>query len=162
MIEPVTFDRATIEAILPHRHPFLFVDRIIEHIPGRSIVGVRCVAHNDRFVTVTPDGKPGWSAAVLLESMLQVGALLVMSAPADRGQVAVITGIERVRCRRSAYPGEEVRIEAVIRRRLGPVGRMAGRAWVGNRLIAHGTMRYALLPREVMAGGARGTSDRRV
>jgi len=145
MTDAPTFDRAAIEAILPHRHPFLFVDRIVAHVPGRSIAGVRRVAHGDRYVRVGPDGRPGWSGAVLLEAILQVGALLVMSAPEDHGRIAVITGIERVRCRGGAYAGEEVRIEAAIERRVGPMGRMSGRALVGDRLVASGTMRFALI-----------------
>jgi 3-hydroxyacyl-[acyl-carrier-protein] dehydratase len=148
------FDRATIEAILPHRHPFLFVDRIVAHDPGRSIVGVRRVTHADPGITVAADGTRTWAVTVLVESMLQVGALLVMSAPADRDRVAVITGVERLRCRRGVSPGEEVRIEAAVKRRIGPVGRMSGRAWVGDRLVAHGTMRFALVPRAAMLGGA--------
>jgi 3-hydroxyacyl-[acyl-carrier-protein] dehydratase len=141
-------DRAGIEAILPHRHPFLFVDRIVAHEPGKSIAGVRRIPHADRYVTVGPDGVPAWSAAVLLESLLQVGGLLVMSAPEDRGQLAVITGIERLRCHGGVRAGEEVRLEAAIKRRIGPVGRMTGRVLVGGRAIAHGTMRFALIPRE--------------
>jgi 3-hydroxyacyl-[acyl-carrier-protein] dehydratase len=138
-------DHSAIERILPHRYPFLLVDRIIELEPDRRIVGIKNVSTNDRYLSNPgPDGRQTLPLAVLTESLAQVGAILVLAKPENRGRIPLFMGIERVRYRGMVYPGDVVEIEARVKRLRTKMGVLQGRARVGKRIIAHGTMTFAL------------------
>jgi 3-hydroxyacyl-[acyl-carrier-protein] dehydratase len=138
-------DHSAIERILPHRYPFLLVDRIIELELDRRIVGIKNVSTNDRYLSKPgPDGRQTLPLAVLTESLAQVGAILVLAKPENRGRIPLFMGIERVRYRGMVYPGDVVEIEARVKRLRSRMGVLQGRARVGKRLIAHGTMTFAL------------------
>jgi 3-hydroxyacyl-[acyl-carrier-protein] dehydratase len=143
----LVFDHATIEAILPHRPPFLFVDRIVGYEPGRRIVAIKHVSVSERYLSAGTEGEPVLPLAILMETMAQVGGLLVLSGPDDRNKFAVMTTVERVRCRGAARAGEDVTIEVVLKRRFGEIGRFAGTARVAGRLIVSGRLQFALIPR---------------
>jgi 3-hydroxyacyl-[acyl-carrier-protein] dehydratase len=138
-------DHSAIERILPHRYPFLLVDRITELEPDRRIVGIKNVSTNDRYLSAPgPDGRQTLPLAVLTESLAQVGAILVLAKPENRGRIPLFMGIERVRYRGFVYPGDVVEIEARVKRLRSKMGVLQGRARVGKRVIAHGTMTFAL------------------
>ena len=138
-------DHAAIERILPHRYPFLLVDRITELELDRRIVGIKNVSTNDRYLSEPgPDGRKTLPLAVLTESLAQVGAILVLAKPENRGRIPLFMGIERVRYRGFVYPGDVVEIEARVKRLRSRMGVLHGRARVGKRVIAHGTMTFAL------------------
>ncbi|MGH9386396.1 MAG: 3-hydroxyacyl-ACP dehydratase FabZ [Vicinamibacterales bacterium] len=138
-------DHSAIERILPHRYPFLLVDRIIELEPDRRIVGIKNISTNDRYLSQPgPDGRQTLPLAILTESLAQVGAILVLAKPENRGRIPLFMGIERVRYRGFVYPGDVVEIEARVKRLRSKMGVLQGRARVGKRVIAHGTMTFAL------------------
>ena len=138
-------DYAAIERILPHRYPFLLVDRITEFEPDRRIVGIKNISTNDRYLSHPgPDGRRTLPLAVLTESLAQVGAILVLAKPENRGRIPLFMGIERVRFRGMVYPGDVVEIECTVKRLRSRMGVLNGRARVGKRVIAHGTMTFAL------------------
>ncbi len=138
-------DYSAIERILPHRYPFLLVDRITELELDRRIVGIKNISINDRYLSKPgPDGRQTLPLAVLTESLAQVGAILVLAKPENRGRIPLFMGIERVRYRGMVYPGDVVEIEARVKRLRSKMGVLHGRARVGKRIIAHGTMTFAL------------------
>lgn len=149
------FDRATIETILPHRKPFLFVDRIVDYEPDRWIVGVKLVSRGERYLCPDPPHQPALPAAILMEAMAQVGALLVLGSPAHRGKLAVVTRVERARYRAVVRAGDEVVMRAVIDRVSGAMGKVSGSARVGHLLVASGTMLFALVPRDLQPEALR-------
>lgn len=138
-------DYTAIERILPHRHPFLLVDRVTEFEPDRRILGIKQVTSSERYVTPTgPEGELVLPPTILTEALAQVGALMILSKPEHRKRLILFAGIERVRYRGVARPGDVVELEAIVRRLRSRMGLLAGRARVNGRVIVHGSMTFAL------------------
>jgi 3-hydroxyacyl-[acyl-carrier-protein] dehydratase len=141
-------DYAAIERILPHRYPFLLVDRVVAFEPDKRIVGVKNVSVNERYLSPARGGeRPVLPLTILTEAIAQVGAILILSKPENRDRLIYFMGIERVRYRGSVYPGDVVEVEVLVRRMRSRMGVLTGRARVGGKVIAHGTMTFALGPR---------------
>ena len=141
-------DYTAIERILPHRYPFLLVDRIIVLEPDRRIVGIKLVSLNERYLWHDPDEAPVLPATILTEAIAQVGAILILSKPENRDKLPFFRGIERVRYRRQVHPGDVVEIEAIVKRLRGRVGVLTGHARVDGKVVCHGTMTFALGPKD--------------
>jgi 3-hydroxyacyl-[acyl-carrier-protein] dehydratase len=138
-------DYAAIERILPHRYPFLLVDRIVALEPDKRIVGVKNVSINERYLSPEVEGcQVALPLTILTEAVAQVGAILILSKPENRNRLIFFMGIEKVRYRGAVYPGDVVEIEALVKRLRSRMGVLTGRARVGDRLVAHGTMTFAL------------------
>ena len=138
-------DYAAIERILPHRYPFLLVDRIVELQPDKRIVGLKNVSINERYLSPGINGgRPVLPPTILTEAVAQVGAILILSKPENRDRLIYFMGIERVRYRGSVYPGDVVEIEALVKRLRSRMGELTGRARVAGKVVAHGTMTFAL------------------
>ena len=141
-------DYSAIERILPHRYPFLLVDRITEFEPDTRIVGVKNVSINERYLsTVSGTGRPALPPTILTEVVAQVGAILILAKPENREKLIYFMGIERVRYRRPVHPGDTVVIEARVGRLRSRMGVLKGVARVGDHIVAEGTMTFALGPR---------------
>jgi 3-hydroxyacyl-[acyl-carrier-protein] dehydratase len=136
--------RQEIERVLPHRFPFLFVDRILAVEPGERIVGLVEVTAGGRFVVRDREGRAFLPATVLTEAMAQVGAVLVLLPEENRGRTLFFRAIERVRFRRPVPAGARLRIEGQVKRLRGRVGSLAMKAFLGDTLAASGTMGFAL------------------
>lgn len=137
-------DYAAIERILPHRYPFLLVDRIIELEPDRRIVGVKNVSLNERHLARQPDGRYVLPPTILTECVAQVGAILILSKPENRTKLPFFAGIERVRYRRPVFAGDVVEIEARVKRLRSRMGQLYGFARVDGVVVLDGTMTFAL------------------
>ena len=140
-------DYSAIERILPHRYPFLLVDRITELEVDKRIVGIKNVSLNERYLSHATDGPPVLPPTILTEAIAQVGAILILSKPENREKLPLFRGIERVRFRHAVYPGDIVEIEAVVRRLRSRMGVLSGAARVNGKVVCHGTMTFALDPR---------------
>jgi 3-hydroxyacyl-[acyl-carrier-protein] dehydratase len=141
-------DHAAIEQILPHRYPFLLVDRIIEFEVDKRIVGIKNVSLNDPYLSHATAGEaPGLPPTILIEGIAQVGAILILAKPENRQRVPLLTGIQRLRYRRAAQAGDVVVFEAVVVRLRRRVGVFKGLARVENETIIEGTMTFALASR---------------
>jgi 3-hydroxyacyl-[acyl-carrier-protein] dehydratase len=139
-------DYSAIERILPHRYPFLLVDRITELEPDKRIVGVKNVTLNERHLS-HPDGlRPSLPPTILTEAIAQVGAILILSKAENREKLIYFIGIDRVRYRKPVYPGDVVEIEARVKRLRSRMGQLDGRASVNGVVVADGTMTFALGP----------------
>jgi 3-hydroxyacyl-[acyl-carrier-protein] dehydratase len=142
-------DYSAIERILPHRYPFLLVDRITEFETDTRIVGIKNVTINERYLSTTSeDGRPALPPTILTEIVAQIGAILILAKPDNRGLLIFFRGIERVRYRGSVHAGDVLTIEARVKRLRHRMGVLEGRARVGDRLVAHGTMAFALGSRD--------------
>jgi 3-hydroxyacyl-[acyl-carrier-protein] dehydratase len=139
-------DYAAIERILPHRYPFLLVDRVTELEPDKRIVGIKSVSMNERYLSHA-GGRPALPPTILTEAVAQVGAILILSKPENREKLIYFMGIERVRYRRPVRPGDVVVIEAVVQRLRSRMGVLRGVARVGDEVVIEGTMTFALGPR---------------
>jgi 3-hydroxyacyl-[acyl-carrier-protein] dehydratase len=137
---------AVIEKVLPHRYPFLLVDRVTELEPDKRIVGIKNVSLNERYLAYPPGEPPALPPTILTECIAQVGAILILSKPENRGRIPLFRGIERVRFRRPVYAGDVVEIEARVKSLRSRVGQLDGFARVDGRVVVDGTMTFALGP----------------
>ena len=137
-------DCSAIERILPHRYPFLLVDRITELEPDKRIVGIKNVTLNERYLAHRPGEAPVLPPTILTEAVAQVGAILILAKPENRDRLPFFVGIERVRYRRPVHPGDVVEIEAVVKRLRSRMGVMHGIARVQGQVVVEGTMTFAL------------------
>src|SRR5438445_4670751 len=119
-------DYSAIERILPHRYPFLLVDRITELEVDKRIVGIKNVSLNERYLSHTTYGPPVLPPTILTEAVAQVGAILVLAKPENRQRLPFFAGIERVRYRRPVHPGDVVVIEANVIRLRSRTGLLKG------------------------------------
>ena len=139
-------DYAAIERILPHRYPFLLVDRIIEFEVDKRIVGIKNVSRNERYLSHATNGSPVLPPTILTEAVAQVGAIMILAKPENRGRLPLFLGIKRVRYRRPVHPGDVVEIEATVLRLRKRMGLLKGIARVNGQVVVDGTMTFALGP----------------
>jgi 3-hydroxyacyl-[acyl-carrier-protein] dehydratase len=138
-------DYVAIERILPHRHPFLLVDRIIEVEVDKRIVGIKNVSLNDPYLSHSTRGRPpSLPPTILTEAIAQVGAIMILANPENRQRLPLLTGIQRVRYRRAVHPGDVVVFEAKVVRLRRRMGVFRGSARVNGKLVVEGTMTFAL------------------
>ncbi len=140
-------DYQAIERILPHRYPFLLVDRIVEFQLDQRIVGIKNVSDNESSLSRAPGQRPALPPTLLTEAVAQVGAILILSKAENHNKLIFFMGIERARYRGPVHPGDVVRIEAVVKRLRSRMGVLKGSATVNGREVLSGTMTFALGPR---------------
>ena len=133
-----------IKGILPHRYPFLLVDRIVELEADRRVVGIKNVASDERYFIAGPGGRPVLPASILTEAMAQAGAVLILTKPENRSRLIYFMGIDRVRYRRPVTAGDTVRLEAQVLRLRAKMGSLKGVARVDGQVVCEGQMTFAL------------------
>lgn len=138
------FDVAAIQRILPHRYPFLLVDRIVEFEPDRRVVGIKNVSADEHYLSRLPGQPPVLPPTILTEAIAQVGAILILAKPENRERLIYFMGIERVRFRRPVRPGDVVVVEAEVKRLRSRMGVLRGTARVDGRVVISGTMTFSL------------------
>jgi 3-hydroxyacyl-[acyl-carrier-protein] dehydratase len=143
-MDQLPFDQTLIQRILPHRYPFLLVDRITAFEPDKRIVGIKNISRNERYLSHTAGERPALPFTILTEAVAQVGAIMILAKPENREKLIYFMGIERVRYRRPVVPGDVVEIEARVVRLKSRMGVLHGIARVGTEVAAEGTMTFAL------------------
>ena len=136
-----------IQEIIPHRPPFLLVDRILEVEPGKKAVGLKNVTMNEPFFTGHFPGYPVMPGVLIVEALAQVGAVALLMAEENRGKLAFFAGIDQFRFRRQVKPGDTLILEAEIIRWKGSVGKGRAVAKVGDETAADGEYMFALQDR---------------
>jgi 3-hydroxyacyl-[acyl-carrier-protein] dehydratase len=137
---------AAIESILPHRYPFLLVDRIVEFEVDKRIVGIKNVSLSERYLSHTGGGPPVLPPTILTEAVAQVGAILILAKPENRQRLIYFMGIERVRYRQPVHPGDVVVIEVNVVRLRSRMGMLNGVGRVHGKSVIDGSMTFALGP----------------
>ncbi|MGC8873392.1 MAG: 3-hydroxyacyl-ACP dehydratase FabZ [Chloroflexia bacterium] len=135
-----------IQRILPHRYPFLLLDRVLELTPERA-VGVKNVSVNEPFFAGHFPGQPIMPGVLILEALAQLGAVAVLSRPENQGKLALFAGLDRVRFRRTVRPGDQLELEMVLERMHGRIGKGHGTARVEGEVAAEGDFLFALVDR---------------
>ena len=141
-------DYTAIERILPHRYPFLLVDRVTEFELDKRIVGVKNVSLNERYLSHRAGEQPVLPPTILTEAVAQVGAILILAKPENREKLIYFMGIDRLRFFAPVHPGDVVQIEATVSRLRSRMGQLRGVARVDGKEVIEGTMTFALGPRK--------------
>ena len=143
----MTLGPATIRELIPHRYPFLLVDRIEEIEAGARAVGVKNVTQNEPFFEGHFPDYPVMPGVLIVEAMAQVGAVAVMAKEEFRGKLALFAGIDGVRFRRQVKPGDVLRMEVELSRLKGIVGRGKGAATVNGERVCEADLMFAFAQR---------------
>ena len=135
--------REEIEAILPHREPFLLIDEVVELEPGERVVARKKVRPDEWYLAGHFPGRPVMPGVLIVEAMAQAGAVAVLSQEENRGRIAFFGGIDDVRFKRIVEPGDELILTCEVESVRGPIGRGRATAKVGDELAVRGTLTFA-------------------
>lgn len=141
-------DIEQIRAILPHRYPFLLVDRILDLEPGKRARGLKNVTINEEFFQGHFPGHAVMPGVLLVESMAQVGGVLLLSLSGNEGKLAYFGGMEHVRFRKRVLPGDTVITEAELIKVRGSMGKVRCTSWVEGEVVVEGEFMFALVERD--------------
>jgi 3-hydroxyacyl-[acyl-carrier-protein] dehydratase len=137
-------DRSEIEAILPHREPFLLIDEVVELEPGSRVVARKRVRADEWYLSGHFPGRPIMPGVLIVEAMAQTGAVAVLSEEENRGRLALFAGIDGVRFKRIVEPGDELELTCDLEKVRGPIGKGRAEARVGGELAARGVLTFAV------------------
>jgi beta-hydroxyacyl-ACP dehydratase FabZ len=140
--------------VLPHRYPFLLVDKIVELEPGQRVVGLKNVTLNEHFFVGHFPGYPIMPGVLILEMMAQVGGVMLLSTDDQRGKIVLLAGVEKARFRKPVLPGDTITAEAVLLRSRGNLGWAKAEARVDGKVVCDAQMSFAVVDREPTDLGA--------
>ena len=133
-----------IEALLPHRYPFLLVDKIVACTPGQGAKGIKCVTANEPFFQGHFPGYKVMPGVLIIEALAQVGAVAILSVPENRGKLALFGGIKNARFKQQVRPGDVLELECELTAQRGPVGFGTATARVNGRTACRAELTFAL------------------
>ncbi len=136
-----------IQKIIPHRYPFLFVDRIEKFVPGVSAIGYKQVSMNDYFFQGHFPGHPIMPGVIIIEAMAQVGCAIMMSKAENLNKIGYFMSIDSAKFRAPVMPGDELRMEVEVIKNRARIGQCVGRAYVGDKLACEAEVKFAIVDR---------------
>ncbi|EIJ80344.1 (3R)-hydroxymyristoyl-ACP dehydratase [Bacillus methanolicus PB1] len=137
-------DITEIKEIIPHRYPFLLVDKILEIEEGKKAVGIKNVTANEEFFNGHFPDYPVMPGVLIVEALAQVGAVAMLKKEENRGRLAFFTGIDNCRFRRQVKPGDQLRLEVEMVRVRGAIGKGKGVATVEGEIVCETEISFAL------------------
>jgi len=147
-LEPViktTFTVEEIRQLLPHRYPFALVDRIIDYVPGKKAVGLKNVTINEPFFSGHIPNRPLMPGVLIVESMAQVGGVILTQLPGMKGKFFAFAGIDKTRFRRPVVPGDQLIMTVeLLSFKMNKIAKMQGEARVDGQLAAQGEMMFSV------------------
>ncbi len=137
-------NRKDIENIIPHRDPFLLIDKVIEVEPGRRIKAVKYVREQEYYFKGHFPSNPIMPGVLIVETIAQAGAVLALMMPENKGKLVLFAGIDRARFKRIVKPGDELMVEVELENLRRNIGKAKGRATVGNDIACIAEIMFAL------------------
>ena len=144
MDQPTSFDIRKILEFLPHRYPFLLVDRVNEIVDGEYIKAHKCVSFNEPFFQGHIPGVPVMPGVLILEALAQTGAVAALSLPENKGKLALFGGIKNARFRKQVTPGDVLTLHCELVEQRGPVGVGKASAYVDGKCAATAELTFVL------------------
>lgn len=138
-------DIKEIQNIIPHRYPFLLVDKIVEIEYGKRAVGIKNVTVNEPFFQGHFPGNPIMPGVLIVEAMAQVGAVSILAMEENKGKLAVFAGIDGLRFKRQVVPGDTLRMEVTMTAMKRGIGKAKAEAYVEDQLAASGELMFAIV-----------------
>ncbi|MDP4125464.1 MAG: 3-hydroxyacyl-ACP dehydratase FabZ [Bacillota bacterium] len=133
-----------IQEIIPHRYPFLLVDRIIELEVGKRAVGIKNLSINESFFQGHFPGHPIMPGVLIIEALAQVGTVAILKMPEYHGYLGLFAGLDDVKFKRQVVPGDQLRLEVELLKLRKTYGMANGKAYVGDALAAEGILKFFL------------------
>lgn len=133
-----------IQNILPHRYPFLLIDKIEELVPGEKAVGYKNVTMNEYFFQGHFIGEPIMPGVLIIEALAQVGAAAILSLDEYKGKIGYFAGIDKARFRRKVIPGDVLKLQVEITNRMGKVGKGKAEAYVDGEKAAEAILTFVI------------------
>ncbi|KKI89719.1 3-hydroxyacyl-ACP dehydratase FabZ [Bacillus sp. SA1-12] len=137
-------DTQQIKEIIPHRYPFLLVDRVLEVEEGKHAVGIKNVTANEEFFNGHFPDYPVMPGVLIVEALAQVGAVAMLKKEENRGRLAFFAGIDNCRFKKQVKPGDQLRLEVEITRARGAIGKGKGIATVDGEVACEAEITFAL------------------
>ncbi|MBC8473984.1 MAG: 3-hydroxyacyl-ACP dehydratase FabZ [Candidatus Omnitrophica bacterium] len=138
-------DASDIQKILPHRYPFLLVDKIIEIEPEKRAVGIKSVTINEEFFTGHFPGRPVMPGVLIIEAMAQVAGILMLSTRENVGKMAYFMSLDKVKFRKTVLPGDQLRLEVNVVKLKSKIGQVHTRALVDGQVVSEADLMFALV-----------------
>jgi len=151
---PLPWEAAEIMRIIPHRYPFLLIDRVLELEKGKRVVAIKAVTANEPQFTGHFPGRPIMPGVLMVEAMAQAGAVAVLSLPENRGKLALFAGIDDCRFRRTVLPGDTLRIEVTVEKLSRLFGKARTVASVDGEVAVEATLSFVIPRDQSIAGGS--------
>ncbi len=145
MTEPVSYNIMEIMEMIPHRYPFLLIDRITECIPGESCKGYKNVTINEEFFCGHFPNNPIMPGVLQIEAMAQLSAGILMTQPQYRGKLALFAGIDGARFKNVVRPGDRLDMESRITKQKGPVVKTEVKAFVDGKLTVSAELTFSII-----------------
>jgi len=133
-----------IQALIPHRYPFLLVDRIVEMEVGKKAVGIKNVTINEPFFQGHFPGYPVMPGVLIVEALAQVGAVAILSVEENKGKIGLLAGLDGFRFKEQVKPGDTLVLEVELTRVRASIGKGHGVAKVDGKVVAEGDLMFAL------------------
>ncbi len=133
-----------IEKVLPHRYPFLLIDRVVEMEEGKKAVAIKNVTVNEYFFQGHFPGNHVMPGVLIVEALAQTGAFAMLSLEKNKGKTVYFGGIKKMRFKRKVVPGDTLRLDVEITRSKGPLGVGSAVAYVGDEIAAEGELTFAI------------------
>jgi 3-hydroxyacyl-[acyl-carrier-protein] dehydratase len=147
-------EAAQIMEILPHRFPFLLVDRVVELEPGVRVVAIKQISANEPQFTGHFPGRPIMPGVLMVEALAQAAGIAVLTLPEYRGKIGLFAGIDGCRFKRLVVPGDTLRLEVTVDKLRGMFGRVTALASVDGETAVEATLSI-IIPRDQGLGGGR-------
>lgn len=138
-------DITQIKSILPHRYPFLLVDRVTEVVPGFSAKGYKNLSANEQFFEGHFPNKPIMPGVLMVEALAQLACISILVKPEFKGKLGVFTGIDGFKFKTMVIPGDRLDMEVELLKMRGPIGRLKAVARVGDKLACEGEISFAMV-----------------
>jgi len=137
-------DVQKIKEIIPHRYPFLLVDRVTEIEEGKRVVGLKNVSANEPFFEGHFPEYPVMPGVLILEALAQVGAIAVLDMEENKGKIGFLAGVDKCRFKKEVKPGDQLQLEVEILRMKGPIGKGKGIAKVDGKVACEAEITFAI------------------